>query len=49
MKHLLYTLLVAAFASVGVAAQNPTDFSGIWNMDLARSEEAVNRGRLSAR
>jgi hypothetical protein len=41
MKHLLYTLLVAIFASVPVAAQNPTDFSGIWNMDLTRSEEAA--------
>jgi hypothetical protein len=41
MKHLLYALLVAAFASAAVAAQNPTDFSGIWNMDLARSEEAA--------
>jgi hypothetical protein len=41
MKHLLCTLLVAAFASVPVAAQNPPDFSGIWNMDLTRSEEAA--------
>ena len=41
MKHLLYTLLVATFASVPVAAQNPTDFSGIWNIDLTRSEEAL--------
>jgi hypothetical protein len=41
MKHLLYPLLVATFASVPVAAQNPTDFSGIWNMDLTRSEEAA--------
>ena len=41
MKHLLYALLVAAFASPPLAAQNPPDFSGIWNMDLTRSEAAA--------
>jgi hypothetical protein len=41
MKHLLYALLVAAFAWTGVDAQNPDKFSGTWNMDLARSESAA--------
>jgi hypothetical protein len=41
MKHCLYALLIAAFASTSVAAQTLADFSGIWNMDLTRSEAAA--------
>ena len=41
MKLLLSTICVVTLGSAGLAAQNHPDFSGTWNMDLARSESAA--------
>jgi hypothetical protein len=41
MKLLLWTLCAVGLAPLGVHAQGPPDFSGIWTMDLSRSEAAA--------
>ena len=41
MKLALSIACVVALGSVGVATQSRPDFSGTWNMDLARSEAAA--------
>ena len=41
MKLALSIACVVALSSVGVATQSRPDFSGTWNMDLARSEAAA--------
>ncbi len=41
MKLLLSTICVVSLGSAVLGAQNRPDFSGTWNMDLARSEEAA--------
>ncbi len=41
MKLLLSTICVVSLGSAGLGAQNRPDFSGTWNMDLARSEAAA--------
>ena len=41
MKLLLSTICIVGLGSAGLGAQNRPDFSGTWNMDLARSEAAA--------
>ena len=44
MKLLLSTICVVGLGSAVLVAQNRPDFSGTWNMDLARSEAAAQGG-----
>ncbi len=41
MKLLLSTICIVGLGSAGLSAQDRPDFSGTWNMDLARSEAAA--------
>jgi hypothetical protein len=46
MKRLIWSWLVVALASLDLGAQAMPDFSGTWNMDLARSEAAAQGGAI---
>ena len=41
MKRVLWTSCIAALVQPVLAAQGLPDFSGVWTMDLSRSESAA--------